>query len=62
MILDVMEKLIDEYGDGNVRFCVVTYNLSGADILEFADGEIWFTNYYALREALNAVAYRRTYQ
>lgn len=60
MILDVMEKLIDEYGDGNVRFCVVTYNLSGADILEFADGEIWFTNYYALREALNAVAYTYT--
>ena len=60
MILDVMEKLIDEYGDGNVRFCVVTYNLSGADMLEFTDGEIWFTNYYALCEALNAVSYTYT--
>lgn len=60
MILNVMEKLIDEYGDGNVRFCVVTYNLSGADMLEFSDGEIWFTNYYALREALNAVSYTYT--
>lgn len=60
MIIYVMEELIKQYGKGNVRFCIVTYNLTGAEILKSNNNDIWFTNLYELSETLSNISYTET--
>ena len=58
MIGNLMDSLIAQYGNGNVRFCLITYNLNGAQALKFtSDGNIWFTNSMAVKMALSAQQY-----
>ena len=58
MIGNLMDSLIAQYGNGNVRFCLITYNLNGAQALKFtSDGNIWFTNSVAVKMALSAQQY-----
>lgn len=57
MIGNLMDSLIAQYGNGNVRFCLITYGLDGAKALEFTDGDIWFTNSMAVKMALSAQQY-----
>ena len=58
MIVDDMNSLIKEYGSGNVRFCIITYDLTGAKTLNFTNNDIWFTNSNAVDLALNAINYQ----
>ncbi len=60
MIYELMVDLTAEYGRGNVRFAVITYNLSGAEFLPSTEGDIWFTTAYGLRQALNDLTYEYT--
>lgn len=60
MIVDDMNSLIEKYGNGNVRFCIITYGLSGANIFKFTGDDIWFTNSTAVNLALNSISYQTT--
>lgn len=60
MIYDLMVDLTAEYGRGNVRFAVITYNLSGAEFITSTEGDIWFATAYGLRQALNKLTYEYT--
>ena len=58
MIGNLMDLLIEKYGEGNVRFCLITYGLNGAEALNFtADGDVWFTKSVAVKFALNSLQY-----
>ena len=60
MIVDDVDLLIEKYGSGNVRFCVITYDLTGAKILESTNNDIWFTDSNALNRTLNKISYQYT--
>jgi len=60
MIYELLDDLGAEYGRGNVRFAVITYNLSGAEFLMSSEDDIWFTTTYDLRRTLNDLEYEYT--
>lgn len=60
MIYDLLADLGTEYGRGNVRFAVITYNLSGAEFLTSSTGEIWFSSANVLSQALYNLEYEYT--
>ena len=60
MIYELLADLGNEYGRGNVRFAVITYNLSGAEFLTSATGDIWFSSANALSQALYNLEYEYT--
>ncbi len=61
MIGNLMDLLVEKYGEGNVRFCLITYDLNGARALNFtSDGDIWFTKSVAVKFALNSLQYVNT--
>lgn len=60
MIYELLADLGTEYGRGNVRFAVITYNLSGAEFLTSATGDIWFSSANALSQALYNLEYEYT--
>lgn len=57
MITDVMSSLLERFGAENVRVCVITYNLSGAKIL---NANTWFSEVNELQDALSAITYKTT--
>ena len=60
MIYELLDDLNFEYGRGNVRVAVITYNLSGAEFIMSEEGEVWFSATYDLRRALNNLTYEYT--
>lgn len=60
MIYELLDDLNFEYGRGNVRFAVISYNLAGAEFLTSSEGDIWFTTTYDLRRTLNDLEYEYT--
>ena len=60
MIYELLDDLNFKFGRGNVRFAVISYNLSGAEFLTSAEGDMWFTTTYGLRQALNDLEYEYT--
>lgn len=60
MIYELLDDLNFKYGRGNVRFAVISYNLSGAEFLTSFEGDIWFTTTYDLRRTLNNLEYEYT--
>ncbi len=60
MIADVMDSLIEKYGSGNVRFCVITYSLFGATILKDSSDSDWFTSLDELENSLDEIVYEYT--
>lgn len=60
MIIRVMDSLIEKYGNGNVRFCIVTYGLSGATTLGGSSNNIWYTSSSALQQSLDGITYQYT--
>lgn len=60
MIYELLVDLSAEYGRGNVRFSVITYNHFGAEFLTSSDDEVWFESSYELRQALNDLKYSYT--
>lgn len=62
MIVKVMDDLIGNNDIGDVRFCIITYDIdSGAKILEETPGDIWFENSSVLASKLEKVTYKILY-
>ena len=57
MITNVMSSLLERFGAQNVRVCVITYNLSGAKLL---NANTWFSDVNELQDALSAITYKIT--
>ena len=61
MLVELLEVLSDEYGEGNVRFNVISYNLNGAEVLTTETGNAWFVNSNELDSILETIEYQYTY-
>ncbi len=61
MLVNLLGALSEEFGEGNVRFTVINYNLYGAEVLETETGTTWFVNDSDLYSVLDTIEYQYTY-
>lgn len=60
MLVDLLSVLNEQYGEENVRFRVIMYNLSGVEMLASESGELWFADDSKLASALANIEYQYT--
>ena len=61
LIIYVLSALNEKYGEGNVRFAIITYGLQGAQTLNTQENEIWFSDEKELEAVLDAIVYQNTF-
>ncbi len=60
MLYELLDDLSAAYGQGNVRFAVIYYHLSGAEFLISSEGDRWFSKVSDLQQALSVLEYEYT--